>query len=55
MANRDDYLIFFRPLHWKPFDRPGIRARKRSTSSMKVGGGSQPIRTERGWFLIYFA
>jgi len=42
-------------LHWKPVDRPGIRARKRSTSSMKVGGGSQPIRTERGWFVIYFA
>jgi predicted GH43/DUF377 family glycosyl hydrolase len=40
-------------LHWKPFDQPGIRARRGSTSSMKVGGGSQPIRTERGWFLIY--
>jgi len=24
-----------------------------STSSMKVGGGSQPIRTDRGWFLMY--
>ena len=33
-------------LHWKPLDQPGIRARKGSTSSMKVGGGSQPIRTE---------
>jgi predicted GH43/DUF377 family glycosyl hydrolase len=40
-------------LHWKPFDRPGIRARKDSTSSMKVGGGSPPIRTARGWLLIY--
>ena len=40
-------------LHWKPFDRPGIRARKRSTSSMKVGGGSPPIRTEAGWLAIY--
>jgi beta-1,2-mannobiose phosphorylase / 1,2-beta-oligomannan phosphorylase len=40
-------------LHWKPFDRPGIRARKRSTSSMKVGGGSPPVRTERGWLLLY--
>jgi beta-1,2-mannobiose phosphorylase / 1,2-beta-oligomannan phosphorylase len=39
--------------HWKPFDRPGIRARKQSLSSMKVGGGSPPIRTERGWLLIY--
>lgn len=40
-------------LHWKPFDRPGIRARKGSTSSMKVGGGSPPIRTEQGWLVIY--
>jgi predicted GH43/DUF377 family glycosyl hydrolase len=40
-------------LHWKPFDRPGIRARKRSTSSMKVGGGSPPIRSEQGWLLLY--
>ena len=40
-------------LHWKPFDRPGIRARKGSTSSMKVGGGCPPIRTERGWLVIY--
>jgi predicted GH43/DUF377 family glycosyl hydrolase len=40
-------------LHWKPFDRPGIRPRKRSTSSRKVGGGSPPIRTERGWLALY--
>ena len=40
-------------LHWKPFDRPGIRARKGSTSSMKVGGGSPPIRTEHGWLAVY--
>ncbi|HSO35815.1 MAG TPA: hypothetical protein VLT33_24970 [Labilithrix sp.] len=40
-------------LHWKPFDRPGIRARKGSTSSMKVGGGSPPVRTEHGWLVIY--
>jgi predicted GH43/DUF377 family glycosyl hydrolase len=40
-------------LHWKPLDRPGIRARKYSTTSMKVGGGSQPIRTNAGWFMMY--
>jgi predicted GH43/DUF377 family glycosyl hydrolase len=39
--------------HWKPFDRPGIRPRKGSSSSMKVGGGSPPLRTERGWLCIY--
>ena len=40
-------------IHWKPLDQPGIRVRKGSTSNMKVGGGSQPIRTDRGWFLLY--
>jgi len=40
-------------LHWKPFDQPGIRARKGSSSSMKVGGGSPPIRTEHGWLMIF--
>jgi beta-1,2-mannobiose phosphorylase / 1,2-beta-oligomannan phosphorylase len=28
-------------LHWKSLDQPGIRARRNSTSSMKIGGGSQ--------------
>ena len=42
-------------LHWKPFDRPGLRARRGSTSSMKVGGGSPPLRTEHGWLMIYHA
>lgn len=40
-------------LHWKPLDRPGIRARKGSSSSMKVGGGSPPVRTEQGWLVVY--
>ena len=40
-------------LHWRPLDAPGIRARKGSTSAMKVGGGTQPILTDAGWLLIY--
>ena len=40
-------------LHWKPCDRPGLRARKASTSAMKVGGGSPPILTEQGWLVVY--
>lgn len=40
-------------LHWKPSDRPGIRARRGSTSAMKVGGGSPPLRTDAGWLVIY--
>lgn len=40
-------------LHWKPIDHPFIRARKGSTSAMKVGGGSQPILTDKGWLILY--
>jgi len=40
-------------LHWKPLDRPGIRARKGSASAAKVGGGTQPVLTEKGWLLLY--
>ena len=40
-------------LHWRPLDAPGIRARRGSTSAMKIGGGTQPILTDAGWLLIY--
>jgi predicted GH43/DUF377 family glycosyl hydrolase len=40
-------------LHWKPLDHPFLRARRGSTSSMKVGGGSQPILTDAGWLILY--
>src|SRR3546814_20166114 len=40
-------------LHWKPLDPPGVRARKGSTSGMKVVGGTQPLSTERGRLLLY--
>ena len=40
-------------LHWKPLDTPGIRARKGTTSTQRIGGGSQPILTPDGWMMIY--
>ena len=40
-------------LHWKPVDQPFLRARRGSTSAMKVGGGSQPVRTPEGWLMLY--
>jgi predicted GH43/DUF377 family glycosyl hydrolase len=40
-------------LHWKPLDTPGIRARKGSTSTLRVGGGSQPVLTPEGWLMLY--
>jgi len=40
-------------IHWKPSDRPFLRPRKQSKAGVKIGGGSQPIRTENGWLMIY--
>jgi predicted GH43/DUF377 family glycosyl hydrolase len=40
-------------LHWKPCDRPGLRARRGSTSALKVGGGTPPILTDAGWLMLY--
>jgi predicted GH43/DUF377 family glycosyl hydrolase len=40
-------------LHWKPMDAPGIRARRGSVSTMKIGGGTPPVLTEDGWLTFY--
>jgi predicted GH43/DUF377 family glycosyl hydrolase len=40
-------------LHWRPVEHPLIRPRHGSTSAMKVGGGAQPILTDRGWLVLY--
>lgn len=40
-------------LHWKSLDEPLIRARKGSASTMKLGGGTQPILTDQGWLMLY--
>jgi predicted GH43/DUF377 family glycosyl hydrolase len=34
-------------------DEPLIRARKGSASTMKLGGGTQPILTDQGWLMLY--
>jgi predicted GH43/DUF377 family glycosyl hydrolase len=40
-------------LHWRPTDGPGIRARKETTSTLRIGGGSQPVLTPEGWLMLY--
>lgn len=40
-------------LHWRPVGSPLIRPRRGSTSVMKVGGGTPPIRTAKGWLMLY--
>lgn len=40
-------------LHWKPSDKAFLRARKSSSSNVKIGGGTQPILTPEGWLILY--
>ena len=40
-------------LHWRPLTEPGIRPRRGAATAMKVGGGTPPILTPRGWLTIW--
>lgn len=40
-------------LHWKPEDRAGIRPRAGSSSAGRIGGGTPPLLTDRGWLTLY--
>jgi len=40
-------------LHWKPLDEPFIRPGKSKTTSLKLGGGAQPILTSKGWLVLF--
>ncbi len=40
-------------LHWKPCDEPFLRPKRNSLSNMKIGGGTQPILTPKGWVMLY--
>ena len=40
-------------LHWKPNDKPFLRARRSSPSNMKIGGGTPPVLTPQGWLMLY--
>ena len=40
-------------LHWKPADKPLLRARRSGPSNVKIGGGTPPILTENGWLILY--
>jgi predicted GH43/DUF377 family glycosyl hydrolase len=40
-------------MHWRPYDKPGIRARRGSPATQKIGGGAPPIRTPHGWLVVY--
>ena len=40
-------------LHWKPVEAGGIRSRRDTPASEKVGGGAQPVLTPEGWLVLY--
>lgn len=40
-------------MHWKPLDMPLIRPQKDLGQLVRLGGGSQPIRTPAGWFMLF--
>lgn len=40
-------------LHWKPADTVFLRARRSSLSNVKIGGGTPPILTSKGWLMLY--
>ena len=40
-------------LHWKPADTAFLRARKSSSSNVKIGGGTPPMLTKEGWLILY--
>jgi predicted GH43/DUF377 family glycosyl hydrolase len=40
-------------LHWKPCRRPGIRPHAATVATARMGGGTPPIRTERGWLSLW--
>lgn len=42
-------------LHWKPTDEPLIRPRKGKMNINRIGGGTPPILTDKGWLMLYHA
>lgn len=44
-------------LHWKPFDRPGIRPHAKTMATARMGGGAPPVVADvdgrRGWLTLW--
>ena len=40
-------------LHWKPSRRPGIRPASGTIATARMGGGTPPILTDRGWLTLW--
>jgi predicted GH43/DUF377 family glycosyl hydrolase len=42
-------------LHWKPTDEAFIRPKKGRLNINRIGGGTPPILTDKGWLMLYHA
>jgi predicted GH43/DUF377 family glycosyl hydrolase len=44
-------------LHWKPYDKPGIRPHAKTMATARMGGGAPPVRTtidgRDGWLTLW--
>lgn len=40
-------------LHWKPHRQPGIRPHADTVATARMGGGTPPILTDRGWLTLW--
>ena len=40
-------------LHWKPYDKPGIRPHAATMATARMGGGTPPILTPDGWLSLW--
>ena len=40
-------------LHWKPYDKPGIRPHSATMATARMGGGAPPILTDHGWLSLW--
>ncbi len=40
-------------LHWKPRDQPGLRPHAATVATSRMGGGTPPILTSRGWLSLW--
>ena len=40
-------------LHWKPHEKPGIRPHAATLATARMGGGTPPVLTDRGWLSLW--
>lgn len=40
-------------LHWKPYDKPGIRPHAATMATARMGGGAPPVLTDEGWLTLW--